>query len=88
MHKQMSQQAFLSRDFIWGFATASAQIEGGSEETERANRGLSVSCDISSPCLMVTLDRFGMSSAGYLERSRTAHLPFVPRTILAGGSKM
>ena len=42
IHKEMTQQSFLPQDFIWGFATASAQIEGGSEAEERASRGVSV----------------------------------------------
>lgn len=34
----------LRNDFLWGFATAAAQIEGGGEEQERAaGKGLSVS---------------------------------------------
>ena len=39
---KMAEKAFLPADFIWGFETASAQIEGGSEVEERASRGLSV----------------------------------------------
>lgn len=35
----------LRDDFMWGFATASAQIEGGGKEKEEASgRGRSVSC--------------------------------------------
>jgi len=35
----------LRDDFMWGFATASAQIEGGGEGKEKASgRGRSVSC--------------------------------------------
>ena len=35
---------FLPKDFLFGFATAAAQIEGGGEEKEKASgRGLSVS---------------------------------------------
>lgn len=43
-HEHETSEGGLRDDFMWGFATAAAQIEGGSKEKEEASgRGRSVS---------------------------------------------
>jgi len=52
----------LRSDFMWGFATASAQIEGGGKEKEEASgRGRSVS--VMTACLLVVADSIDLGHA-------------------------
>lgn len=68
----------LPADFLFGFATAAAQIEGGGEKSERASgRGLSVrSFPVPSICnddcreLRFVRRRYGMTFVHNLGRSK------------------
>ena len=52
----------LRNDFMWGFATASAQIEGGGKEKEEASgRGRSVSLSVG--CLHIIADSIDLGYA-------------------------
>jgi len=52
----------LRNDFMWGFATASAQIEGGGKEKEEASgRGRSVSLLVS--CIHIIADSIDLGYA-------------------------
>jgi hypothetical protein len=50
----------LREDFMWGFATAAAQIEGGGKEKEEASgRGRSVSSTVSKEAVFLTIIDLG-----------------------------
>ena len=52
----------LRTDFMWGFATASAQIEGGGKEKEEASgRGRSVSLSVA--CIHTIADSIDLGHA-------------------------
>jgi hypothetical protein len=73
------------KDFLYGFATAAAQVEGGGAVTEKlSGRGDSVSLAwLLAVCINV---RFGMNSAVYLETSLMGPM-FVRRVIICLASK-